>query len=222
MGGFFATRRRRWLLVIVGTAALLLASFAGPTLYWRVVGWWRAEPLYLGRPASYWRERLGDWEAVWYRLPQRVLGDPPRRTLMSWRQRPAAWRPAFDAVNRYVPIARVFDPGGAGRAGLPPLGNGDPAAFPVIVHLLEDPSPTVRRGAVYGLAAQRARPSEEVVGLLERYLDDRDDDVRDVARSVIGWVPRPPTRGGATSGSETRPGGFRLGPFPRFPSDRGP
>jgi hypothetical protein len=62
------TRRRK--LVLSAVAALGVASvLALPGVHWRLIGWWRSEPFYQGRPASFYAARIrADFE------PQPVNG----------------------------------------------------------------------------------------------------------------------------------------------------
>ena len=46
------TRRRRRLPIGLVVLALL-GVLALPGVHWRLIGWWRGEPFYQGRPASY-------------------------------------------------------------------------------------------------------------------------------------------------------------------------
>src|SRR5437588_13051789 len=51
------TKRRGRLLA--GLAALaMLGVLALPSVHWRLIGWWRGEPFYQRRPASYWAAEL--------------------------------------------------------------------------------------------------------------------------------------------------------------------
>lgn len=49
--------------------ALLLVGLAGvclhPAVRWRVVGWYRGEAFYQGRPTSYWAEQFANWPDSW-------------------------------------------------------------------------------------------------------------------------------------------------------------
>src|SRR5437763_15710605 len=60
------TQRRRRLLVALSLLALL-GVLALPGVHWRLVGWWRGEPFYDGRPASYWSSAIADCQVceVW-------------------------------------------------------------------------------------------------------------------------------------------------------------
>src|SRR5437667_138733 len=51
------TKRRRRLLAALAVLALL-GVLALPAVHWRLIGWWRGEPFYQGRPASYWAAEL--------------------------------------------------------------------------------------------------------------------------------------------------------------------
>jgi hypothetical protein len=51
------TRRRK--RIIIGLAVVaVVASLAGPAIYWRLTGWAAGEPFWQGRPVSYYRSRI--------------------------------------------------------------------------------------------------------------------------------------------------------------------
>jgi hypothetical protein len=52
-----ATKRIRGLLISGVVLAALLVALRLPPVHWRVVGWWRGEAFFQGRPSSYWLAR---------------------------------------------------------------------------------------------------------------------------------------------------------------------
>src|SRR4051794_19902865 len=128
------TRRRRRLLT--GLAVLgLLGVLALPGVHWRLVGWWRGEPFYRGRPASHWADEMrayqqGDFMGEGYR--ESVVR--PSGPLAGLRER----------LGYYVPRESV-------PAGRLPWASGDPAAVPVLTTLLTDHDRNVRLMAIWAL-----------------------------------------------------------------------
>src|SRR5436309_10894633 len=55
------TKRRRRLLLALALLALV-GVLALPGVHWRLIGWWRGEPFYQGRPASYWAAELRSFD----------------------------------------------------------------------------------------------------------------------------------------------------------------
>jgi hypothetical protein len=75
--------RKRPRLYLAGmlTGAVLLLALLSPRGRWAVWGWLRGEAFYHGRPTSYWRSRLADWnDLVFYppASPLIVRCRPPR------------------------------------------------------------------------------------------------------------------------------------------------
>lgn len=115
---------RRWrLLITLALLLLLVASLLHPGVHWRVIGWWRGEAFYEGRPTSYWREQvrripisyaeiveLQESSPSWPELLlERLSGNPPDR----------------------FPTQRLRDP----------------TAIPILEELIRDPDPRIRESA---------------------------------------------------------------------------
>jgi hypothetical protein len=120
------TRRN---LVWVLLAAAATGAVALYLLWWPVVGWWRHESFYQGRPTSYWRSELDQW----YIYHQPSGGKTIWRRHDPWDHAPgwACWM----ARDNFAP----------------PLMDGDPAAEPVLTELLADSPDLVKRIAQEGL-----------------------------------------------------------------------
>jgi hypothetical protein len=147
---------------------------------WRsdLVGFCRQESKYQGRYTNSWRQELPAWEveasAVHHEGPPFCRGCTQRDTL--WCHRPPLWR---EWVSKVVDLG----PGNTSSVESPLL-SGDPAALGVLVELLRDCDPKVRRIAVQGLDAlgPAARPAAPA---LREALHDRDDDVRVYAEEIL-------------------------------------
>jgi len=110
--------------------AALAFIVALPPVHWRMIGWCRGERFYLGRPVSY------------YRPICRSEYGPPNGCCSA--SIPNDWPRV-----RWLFGDRVAD---WLMAGPNPLFQGDPAAVPVLVVLLEDPDWDVRLAAASCLA----------------------------------------------------------------------
>src|SRR5947209_3491665 len=55
------TRWRSHKKLAITAVTLVILVAGGPDVYWRLRGWWRDEPTFLARPASYWSWTLRDW-----------------------------------------------------------------------------------------------------------------------------------------------------------------
>jgi HEAT repeats len=149
-----ARRRRR---LLIGLAVLALGGvLALPGVHWRLVGWAKGEPLYHGRPVSYWRPRvLNGGMAVMKGRPEVVIFfDRPPPSILDW-------------AGSYL-LGRPLYPG----RHMPPIPAGDPEAAPLLTTLLADPSPLVRFYAAQSLGelGGAARPA---VPALRSLTDDR-------------------------------------------------
>jgi Armadillo/beta-catenin-like repeat len=142
------TRRQRRLLT--GSAVLgLCGVLALPGVHWRLVGWWRGEPFYQGRPASYWAAELRRTRIVFVGLSganSTAEGLCFYRVSDPWElvKRPLG----LTVANTEVPAAEL------------PFAGPDPEALPLLVRLLSHPEPRVRFFAVRALWNLRnaARP----------------------------------------------------------------
>jgi vesicle coat complex subunit len=161
------------LAVIVAVAVLLLAG-------WRVAfGPAHAAATYKGKPASYWRMSVKDWEALRKAIRvgpccKLIVTPPPPPP-------PTLWDRLKDFVARLEPSKILV---------LPPSGD-DPEALPVLMELLQDEDGEVRAYAAIevGMAGPSAR---EAVPLLAGLLKDADPEVRRAALvALTGIDPRP-------------------------------
>jgi hypothetical protein len=125
-------KHRKFLLPFLGllmTACLQML----PAVHWRLAGWWRGEPFYGGRPASYWGYMFAHSEIIagpdgkpYYRVQIPLL------TRLQYR---LGLRPTFHTVA-------VADLPGSDR---------DPGAVPVLTALLGDEDYHVRLSAAHSL-----------------------------------------------------------------------
>jgi HEAT repeat protein len=128
------TRRRcLWLCLVMLLVALLLL----PAVHWRLIGWVKGEAFYQGRPTSYWRIELEQW-------------DPYAHG--------SSYEPSWLEKNLPKPISSFL--------GKPvwPLQNVDPEATGVLIELMADEDQKIRGSAFYGLRrigprAQAATPA---------------------------------------------------------------
>ena len=123
--------------VLSAGAVLGLVAVAGllaPGVRCRLWGLWQREAFYRGRPTSYWRRQILDYpnDMAAY---ERTL--PP-----SWRAVPA-YAPAspVDEVRKVCGVYYRYE-----RVPFPFEGN-SPAAVPLLIELLRDSDPVVRRYA---------------------------------------------------------------------------
>ncbi len=140
---------------------LLLAGLAGigllPLVHGRLVGWWKGEAVYQGRPTSEWAHEVrdrGDASREW--RPGKVTRQLSVVTVEMHGSfhTPSAWeRGALWLQGRPIP-AYIDEP----RL---PLTSGGPASLGVLRELLRSDDVIVRRVAIDGLHALRdaARPA---------------------------------------------------------------
>src|SRR5580704_12574061 len=151
------TRHRKRLLTVLALVALL-GFFALPPVYWRLIGTVRGEAFYQGRPVSYWRNEIAGSRFTNFRATESGRYCIPARRLRGYRW----W--LEECRNRLWPTRySAFETEFA-------MPDGDPAELPVLVALLEDPSPKVRGYAAL-LAATlgaSARPVVQPLRVLER------------------------------------------------------
>lgn len=130
------TKRRK--LLLAGTAiaaALIILSL--PAVHWPLVGWWRGEPFYDGRPASYWSAAVAPLSSHY-----KLYG--PAAEIECYA--PDCLFPALRRhLGRVVPTRLLAH-------GEVPLGQGDPAAVPVLRALLREPDEQSQAYAAWALA----------------------------------------------------------------------
>jgi hypothetical protein len=140
---------RRTRLTLAAALTVLVVAVAAAWVAWYRP--WQAH--YLGRPTSWWADRL----AV---LSFDLFGPRPPRTL------PEEW------LNRALSSLGVrVDESLSGRE----VAFGEPEAIPVLLELLRDPRPHVRRWAALSLEGMEPPPREAIPALLgawQRYRDD--------------------------------------------------
>jgi hypothetical protein len=168
------TRRRK--LLFVGAAIATLAVVVSlPRVYWPLVGWWRGEPFYLGMPASYWAGEVSLLSAGY-----ELVGQEPRVECYRADCLFPGLRRRFGMVvpSRLLPEGQV------------PLGQGDPAAMPVLLALLHGPDNNAQLHAAWALAkvgpAAREALPELTVLAARRPRDATAAAARDALRYIRG------------------------------------
>jgi len=130
------TKRRK--LVLVGAAvAAALGVLALPGVRWPLVGWWRGEPFYSGRPASYWSAAVAPLSSHY-----KLYG--PAADIECYA--PDCLFPALRRRLGLVVSSRLLTDAEV------PLGQGAPAAVPVLRALLREPDEQAQGYAAWALA----------------------------------------------------------------------
>jgi hypothetical protein len=109
---------------------------------------WQGEPFYENRPVSYWSVIIREYEAE-SALVGRGQWKPPSRT-RSWTD--------FIGLTRSV-----------GLKNPPHVLGDDPAAYPVLIALLDDPFPEVR-GTVLSAFLQRGEHPDRIIPVMIQFL----------------------------------------------------
>jgi hypothetical protein len=157
------TKRRRRLLAGLAVLALL-GVLALPGVHWRLVGWWRGEPVYRGRPASFYADTIRSCF--------------PYGSLLVARTQ----TPSEQWVRRFLPdCAADLVWGGPPPFEEPP----DASAVPVLLALMADADPAVRYRAVWAVDIT-VDPPPSVVPALVGMLDDADVWVRALTADALG------------------------------------
>jgi hypothetical protein len=131
------------MLALVG----LVGALALPAVHWRLIGWWRGEPFYRGRPTSFWRAEV---EASGVMLPT----DAKSGVDLEFVRTAGAAERTIDSVCVLIGLG--------GRDGLePPVPAGDADPLPLLLELLRDPNPRTRIFACQAISrlGEAARPA---------------------------------------------------------------
>jgi hypothetical protein len=130
------TMRRKLLLAGAALAAALV-MLTLPAVRWPLVGWWRGEPFYDGRPASYWSAALAPLSSHYklYGSAAEIECYAPDCLFPALRRR----------LGMVVPTRLLTD-------GEVPMGQGDAAAVPVLRALLRVPDEQAQIYAAWALA----------------------------------------------------------------------
>ncbi|HEY1380844.1 MAG TPA: HEAT repeat domain-containing protein [Gemmataceae bacterium] len=138
--------KRRRLVAVTAAVALVAAGFVLPPSRLVVLGVIRGESFYRGWPTCYWHRDLARYRELWSPLS----GD---------------WYLIREPVAVEDWLARVL-----GRDVIPtrpPILDGDPAALPVLIELLQCPDYKTRRAAATGLGAIGPAAREATPALTE-------------------------------------------------------
>jgi hypothetical protein len=126
------TRRLRRLLLILALPALLLLLFFIPTTRYVLRGVVNGEPFFHGRPTSYWKAAILEWDAEG-----------------GWNGQSNSW---IKRVQAFLGIQQSTSFLVGLRAIVPPaVLEGGPEAMPVLQDLMRDLDPTVRGAAALAL-----------------------------------------------------------------------
>jgi hypothetical protein len=145
------SKRRR--LVLAGAAvAAALVVLTLPAVRWPLVGKWRGEPFYEGRPVSYWSAAVEPLSSHY-----KLFG--PAAEIECYA--PDCLFPALRRrLGLVVPTRLLAD-------GEVPLGQGDPAAVPVLRALLREPDEQAQGYAAWALARVGPAAADAVPELRE-------------------------------------------------------
>lgn len=124
--------KRRLLLMALGLSALACLLVL-PAVHWHLIGWWRGEPFYRGRPASYWGYMMTNGED--FEDPSGKLYCRVQIPLLTRLQYRLGLRPTFHTVA-------IADMPGSDR---------NPTAVPVLTALLKGEDRRVRVCAAHSL-----------------------------------------------------------------------
>ena len=166
------TKRRK--LLLAGTAvAVVLVVLALPAVRWPLVGWWRGEPFYDGRPVTYWSAAVGPLSSH-YKL------DGPAPGFECYA--PDCLFPALRRrLGLVVPTRLLADEE-------VPLGQGDPAAVPVLRALLRGPEEQAQAYAAWALARVGPAAADAVPELRELAGRKPRDGVAFTAQNALRYV----------------------------------
>jgi hypothetical protein len=180
---------RRRLLLCLALMLFIGASLLHPLVHWGLIGWARGEAFYQGRPTSYWRQKIQEYQQA---MPQRL-----EEYLQSLDgRRPASqahWMGKVKSVlglpadDEFVPPAVLgrSDPSDLADRGIFLLnGPPDPLAIPVLIELLVDSDPDVRWSAIHPLMSLGPQANKAIPSL-RRLLKDNDWLVSGYAKKAI-------------------------------------
>lgn len=125
-------KRRRIGLGLVSMIAI--GTLFTPAVHWRMIGWSRGEAFYQGRPTSWWRDEIKQYDVVHF-----STGD------IYWMREPSWWKTWW--LTHISSDSIEF----ASRAD-PALLGGLPETIPVLIELLEDEDDDVRYLAIHAFA----------------------------------------------------------------------
>jgi hypothetical protein len=154
-------------LLIVGIEAVIVLAviYFEPSYCVRGILW--REAFFDGKPTSYWRDELNQWEVTkeysisWLGYSETVYHRNPTR-IEAFRERwfPAAQIEPIPDADLDLLLKALLAQTTARRNG-PPLLRGGDDAIPVLQALLEDPSPRIRLFAQIGLGMNPKIPGDE-------------------------------------------------------------
>jgi hypothetical protein len=134
--------RCRVLFVALMLGLTLAASFEAVTHVGR--GWLFGEAFFEGRPTSYWRGDLEQWDIGEDWVTLLIYPPPPPTLIRTYARKPS---PVAQFLERWLHIRQPATPGVA----RPRLLDGGPDAIPVLQELRNDSSPNIRLFAEIGL-----------------------------------------------------------------------
>jgi hypothetical protein len=174
--GCAMTKRRKLLLAgaAVATAVVVLSL---PAVRWPLVGWWRGEPFYDSRPASYWSAAVAPLSSHY-----KLVGPAPGIECYA----PDCLFPAVRRrLGRVVPTRLLAE-------GDVPLGQGHPAAVPVLRALLCEPDEQSQAYAAWALARVGPAAADAVPELRELAGRKPRDFVAATAQGALRYIEAAP------------------------------
>ena len=165
--------KRRKVLLAGAAITAALVVLALPAVRWPLVGWWRGEPFYDGRPASYWSAAVAPLSSH-YKLYGPAPGIECHTPDCLF---PELWR----RLGVVVPTRLLAD-------DEVPLGQGDPAAVPVLQVLLRGPDEQAQVYAAWALARVGPAAAAAVPELRELAGRKPRDSVAMTAQNALRYI----------------------------------
>jgi hypothetical protein len=172
--------RRVLLRAVLLLSVVLAGTLAAPDVRWWLWGHLRGEAMYRGKPTSYWRGPVKEWQRMLKAYAQAsVSRSRPRRPPPPPPPPPTTAEVVRAWAGRFFTRSIVWPP------------THDPAAVPVLVQLLSDDDPEVRDYAALTLGDCGPAATAALPGLTEALRDD-DPEVRHSAAVSLGGIDRRP------------------------------
>jgi len=187
---------RRTVLLAVTMLVMAGGMLLLPAVHWRLLGWWRGEAFFRGRPTSYWSSQMRGYyylraPSPWDRL-RVALGSTPGQT-----PRPAVLGPGHDTFSStWVSLEKTFDE----------------QAIPVLIELFRDENEWVRVEAVQAFILNKTADRRAVPALIDLWHREESLEVRS---NVPGALRRLDPQSPALPEMERSVGEDSCRPWPR-------
>lgn len=165
-------RRIFWLAYLLFLC--LVAVYVLPSLHTRIIGACRGESKYQGRYTNDWREDLQAGELVEELSYACSRGCCQIWSRIYWKKTSPLWKEWLGKAGLQFST----------DSSLPAVLNGDSESVSVLLELLEDEDPRVRRAAIHGLY-NAGRHAEPAVPKLMKLVFDRDQKTSDLAKRAL-------------------------------------